>query len=179
MPSDTTLPRRNWWSRNWKWCVPVLCVIVAGAFVAAGVAFLGFIFGMMRSSTPYQEAMQRTRASPAVIAALGAPIESGWLFSGRIETSNDSGSADIEIPVHGPKGDARVHVRAEKIDGTWHYTIMRVRIDATQQRIDLLRPAEKVHHDNVNMFQARTRINRATYAYTPATTSSSITPSPP
>lgn len=179
MPIDDIPPRRNWWSRNWKWFVPVLCVACAGALVAVIFGILSLIFGLMRSSTPYQDAMQRTQASPAVVAAIGSPIEAGWLFSGHIETSNDTGSADFEIPVHGPKGAARVHVRGEKAAGTWHYTVMSVRVDATQQRIDLLQSTEKVRYDNPNTFQARANISNATYAYTPAITSSSITPSPP
>lgn len=159
--------------------MPVLCVVAVGALVAAILAFVMFVMNTLRASTPYQEAIQRTRASPVVAAALGTPIETGWWFTGSIQVSNDTGSADFEIPVHGPKGNAYVHVRAEKSDGKWHYTLMRVRIEATQQRIDLLRATEKVRYDNPNAFQARASISNAAYAYTPAITSSSITPSPP
>lgn len=179
MPSDDTMPRRNWWSRNWKWFVPVACAVGVCAFVAVILALLMFFMNTLRSATPYREAVQRTRASPAVVAAIGVPIETGWFFTGHIEVSNDTGSADFDIPVHGPKGAALIHVRATKSEGKWHYSIMRVRVEATQQRIDLLQPTEKVRYDNPNTFQARASISNATYAYTPAITSSSITPSPP
>ncbi len=53
------------------------------------------------------------------------------------------------------------------------------RVDATHQRIDLLQSTEKVRYDSSNTFQARANISNATYAYAPAMTSSSITPSPP
>ena len=60
----------------------------------------------------------------AVIAALGSPVEAGWLMTGSIKTENNSGSANITVPISGPKQSARIAVIAYKSGGRWSYTQM-------------------------------------------------------
>ena len=48
---------RGWWGRNWKWAVPAGCLaplILCGGGLAGFVALL---FGMLKSSEPYKEAL--------------------------------------------------------------------------------------------------------------------------
>ena len=89
----------------WITCGVVTAVILGIALCIAFVlGILAIVFGAMRSSTPYQEAMQTINANSAAVEALGEPIEAGWLMSGSIETSGSSGTASFSIPVSGPKG---------------------------------------------------------------------------
>lgn len=130
-------PPRNWWQRNWKWCVPVLCgtflaLLIAGVFALA----LG-VMQIMRSSTPYQDAVGIARANPAVVQALGTPIEAGWFNSGKIETHNGSGHADLQIPLEGPKGRARLYVVGDKRGRHWRYDTLEVHVDASDAVIPL------------------------------------------
>jgi hypothetical protein len=148
-------PRASWWSRNWKWCVPVLCVVGIGLFAATCLSFVMFVMNMLHASPPYQEAMQRTRASPAVVAALGAPIEADFLITGHIGYSGEAGSANFLIPVHGPRGSATVDVEAEKHAGVWHYSVLTVTVSATGQRINLLQVRERAAQpDAASILQA-------------------------
>ena len=59
-PMDSK-PAPNWWARNWKWLVPAGCLIgVAGVegFIAL---IVGLVFGLIKSTTPYQQALARAQ----------------------------------------------------------------------------------------------------------------------
>ena len=130
--------RPGWWERNWKWCVPVLCLAVAGLILAGAFGFIAFVMGMVRSSDPYQHALQRARADPAVVAALGRPIEKGFLTSGDISSSaGGDGKAHLAIPLQGARSHATLYVDAEETAGVWHYSVIAVAVD-DGRRIDLL-----------------------------------------
>src|SRR5204863_6238 len=63
MPSE-----RGWWSRNWKWVVPVGCLAPL-VVCCGGIGMLvTFVFGAIKSSEPYREAVARGQASPSLQA---------------------------------------------------------------------------------------------------------------
>lgn len=122
-------PRPNWFSRNWKWFIPMgclVCLLALGGFIAAIVSIVA---GAMKSSDAYKQAMAKVSSNPAAIEALGTPIESGFLISGNVNVNNDSGAADIYVPVHGPKGKGKIHVVGAKESGVWHYSRMMLTLD--------------------------------------------------
>ena len=131
-------PRPNWWSRNWKWFVPVLCV--AGILLVVGsiALFVTLLFGTMKSSGAYKQALVAVRADPTVTQALGAPINGGFIVSGGVSVRGSSGVADLSIPVSGPKGKGTVYAKATKSMGGWQFTELVVEIKRTGERIDLL-----------------------------------------
>jgi hypothetical protein len=132
-------PRGSWWSRNWKWVVPLGCllpILLLGSCVA-GIAW--FAVSAIRTSEPYRDALERARTNPEVIQRLGSPIEPRWWLTGSFDLSNDDGSADIKIPISGPKGDAFIAVEGTSRNGRWTYTLMTVET-ATGPTIDLLAP---------------------------------------
>jgi hypothetical protein len=131
----------TWWSRNW---VRVLVVGTGGAVVLffAGIAFIVVgAFAVIRSSGACQEAMARAGASPAVLQALGAPLEVGWFVTGTLDPGR---SADITIPVTGPRGTARIHVVASKATGKWVFSTLTVKLRATGGQISLVEAAGKL-----------------------------------
>ena len=134
----TQLPPPSWWSRNWKWFVPVCIggpILVCGGFVTLLVAL---VFGVIRNTEVYAQAVYAARTDAQVVAALGTPIEEGFLVSGNIEVSDQSGSADLAIPISGPYGSATIHAVAEKQRGEWFFDNLEVVVDETDERIDLL-----------------------------------------
>lgn len=59
-------PRISWWSRNWKWAVPVICVVgalvVVLPFLVRGAYFVvPLVENTFKSSGGYQEALALTR----------------------------------------------------------------------------------------------------------------------
>ena len=139
------LPRERsttWWQRNWKWFIPV-CLGSVVLFAGFIVLLVTIVFGMMKSSDAYKDALAMARANPYVQDALGTPIEEGLLVMGNINVSGSSGSADLAIPVSGPQGNGTIYVVASKSAGQWTFLRLVVDIKATNERIDLI--AEKLN----------------------------------
>jgi len=134
-------PRRGWWSRNWKWAVPVGCLgslaICGGLATVFVVAIYGAVTGAIKSSDAYAEGMARARANPEVVAALGEPIESGFWVSGNISVEGSSGSVDASIPISGPKGSGTLYVVGTRAAGRWQYSTMEVEIPGRTARVRL------------------------------------------
>ena len=135
--SQIPVPPPNWWSRNWKWFSNVKLVVTGMALIAAFIlAIMSFVFGMMKSSEPYQTGLSRARADAAVVAALGEPITPGYFVQGNIDGSAASGEANLAIPLKGSRGAATLYVEANKRAGEWEYETLVVALDGGQ-RIDL------------------------------------------
>jgi len=97
---------------------------------------------MMKSSDAYQSAVQQARHNRAVITAIGEPITEGFFTTGSINTNDSSGSANLVIPISGPRGDAIIYVSATKDLGRWKFDDLVVDIEKTSDRIDLLQDRE-------------------------------------
>lgn len=139
IPQRPPSARKTWIERNLAWFVAAVFgagLVVFGGFFAA---VYGLTFGIMRSSTPYANAMASVRADQEVRNVLGAPIHAGWLMTGHIDITGSTGAADLEIPITAPKGKAVVYVMARRFSGVWHLTVLVVDIPAANERIDLLR----------------------------------------
>ena len=132
------IEKKSWWSRNWKWFVPVGCLSGLVLFVGSAALILSFVFGMLKSSDPYKEALSKTKAHPAVIEALGTPLEEGYFTSGSIHISGPSGKAELAIPISGPKGTGTIYLVAQKTAGEWSFSKLVVEVDKPKQRMDLL-----------------------------------------
>jgi hypothetical protein len=128
----------NWWKRNWKWFVPLGCFTVVLLFLAFVGSILVIVFSAMKSTDVYKEALNRAKADPAVIEALGSPIKDGFLISGNTNVNGASGESNLAIPISGPKGKGTIYVSANKSLGQWNYSGLVVEVGQTHQRIDLL-----------------------------------------
>ncbi len=134
-------PAPNWWARNWKWLVPAGCltgVVGVAGFLALVV---GLVFGLIKSSTPYQQALAKAQKDPVVISRLGTPINGGLLVSGSVNLSGGTGQANLAIPLQGSKGSGTLYVEAHQSAGTWTYSTLTVQPDGSGEPISLLRPS--------------------------------------
>jgi hypothetical protein len=137
-------PRPGWWSRNWKWFLPTGCCLgtllgIILAIAIFGMGIVGLFSGIskiLKSSEPYQTAVARAKANEKVVTALGTPIEEGFPM-GKVNTNNDTGEADLSIPLTGPKGKCTVYVVGTRSGGTWTYSKMSATITGTDESIDL------------------------------------------
>jgi hypothetical protein len=136
-PFPSTHPR-GWWSRHWKWVVPLLGALMLALFTGVILLFMSALFGMLKSSDAYQQAVREAKANPAVVQALGEPIEEGWLTMGNINVNGPSGEANLQIPISGPKGEGDIYLEATKSAGQWNYSTLLVRVEGTKESIDLL-----------------------------------------
>ena len=113
-------PPRGWWSRNWLWFVPTtLLVMVVLCGGCCGGLFL-LAISKIKSSEPYQMALEQVQNDPQVIEQLGEPIEeASWLPVGEITVENGGGEARLDFDVAGPKGKAHVRAQARRVAGKW------------------------------------------------------------
>ena len=131
-PLSRTRPP-DWMTRNWKWFVPLLCLVIVGGIFG----FVALVLTLMKSSDAYSGAMARVKSSPAVMASLGSPIKDGFFYTGNISVSGSEGSANFAIPISGPNGTAKFYVSASRSLSQWHYDKLVVKINATKQRLDI------------------------------------------
>lgn len=117
--------------------MPSLALAMVMLFAGFVYAIFAMVFGILKSSEPYREAMARATSSPQVTTALGTPIDDGFLVSGNVRTSGGSGQASLEIPISGPQGKARIYVDAAKSGGRWTFSILEVAVAGRPERIDL------------------------------------------
>ncbi|MHC4415668.1 MAG: cytochrome c oxidase assembly factor Coa1 family protein [Planctomycetota bacterium] len=129
---------KSWWGRNWKWVVPTGVITTLAAGGGLVTIIISLALGLIKGSGAYTEAVARARTEPAVTAALGTPIEEGFLVVGDIEESNASGSADLAIPISGPNGSATIFAVAEKEGGHWQFSTLEVAVEEGNERVDLL-----------------------------------------
>jgi hypothetical protein len=135
------LPRaapKDWFSTNWKWFVPTILlglVLVLALFVGGVVTF---VFGLMKSSEPYQHAVAIASSNPHVVRELGRPLVPGWYVTGNINLSGTSGQADMAIPLKGTLRRGTVYVVAKKTNGVWTYSTLQMLVDGDGFPIELL-----------------------------------------
>jgi hypothetical protein len=165
-PPLTPQPRRNWWSRNWKWFVPTGCLTMIALGVLFLVCILFFVFSILKSSDVYKIAVSRAESDHRVTAALGTPINEGLVPSGKTNMNGPSGEADIAIPISGPKGKATIYAVGTKSGGEWKFSKLAVQVDDGEM-IDLNEKsdtASESEEENVKEETADERIESITLA---------------
>ncbi|MEM7029878.1 MAG: cytochrome c oxidase assembly factor 1 family protein [Chloroflexota bacterium] len=129
---------KGWFARNWKWLIPAGGLGAILLCVGCVALMVTIVFGTIKSSDVYQQALSRTQENAQAIEALGSPIEPGLWVSGTIEVSGPSGSADIAIPVSGPRGSGTLYAVAEKSAGEWRFNTLELDTENANERIDIL-----------------------------------------
>ena len=137
-------PQKGWWGRNWFWVIPVGCltpVLLCGGGILSIVLF---VFGTLKTTDVYKEALSRATANAEVKKQLGEPITSGFWVAGAIQLNGAGGNADLLIPISGPKGSAMIQAAATKANDKWDFSKLEVTVDSTKAKIDLLPKTEKL-----------------------------------
>lgn len=112
----------------------VAAVLALGGFV---LAVCSLTFGIMKKSGAYRQAVAAARADREVVETLGTPIEEGFFVMGRIRLTNDSGYANLSIPITGPNGEATIYAEADKSRGEWSFHTLEVMIEDTGEWIHI------------------------------------------
>tara|TARA_R110000787_G_scaffold15134_2_gene46785 strand:+ start:21656 stop:22090 length:435 start_codon:yes stop_codon:yes gene_type:complete len=136
---------RNWFQKNWKWAIPSLgCLSVIVVFILLFGAMVGKVTDMFKDSVPYSVGMENLQKNEFVINKLGEPIETDGMFQGNINYEDDFGTADLKIPVKGPKGEGSLMIIAEKNGEKWTYQTMEVSFKDSNEKINLLESFKKI-----------------------------------
>lgn len=119
--------------------MPTGCLTIALLFAVFVTSIVLLVFGAMKSTDVYKDALAKAKANSEVVEALGSPIRDGLFVSGSTNVNGATGASNLSIPISGPKGKGTIYVKAEKSLGRWNYSDLVVEIQATGERIDLLR----------------------------------------
>lgn len=152
--------------RNWKWMLPVGCLGVILAVIAVVGGIVLVTMSAIKSSDVYKGALERARSNPEAVAALGEPIKDGWLVQGNVNFSGQSGTANLQIPVSGPKNSGMVRARAVYEGGAWMYEQLDLLVKSGERislldsggGIDELGPPHGVEGDTDNANDATTGV---------------------
>jgi hypothetical protein len=110
--------------------------------VAGFIALLvSLVFGLLKSTTPYKEALAKAQRDPVVIGRLGTPFQGGNIVSRKVSLYGGTGEAQLAIPLQGSRGSGTLYVEARQKAGTWTYSTLTVRPDGPGEPISLLRPS--------------------------------------
>jgi hypothetical protein len=127
----TVMPiKQSFLSKKGKWTVAI----------SVGIAFLLSIvvIGSIDNSEVCRFAVQQAQSHSVVGERLGQPIKRGLIVGGSIKMSGSSGSANLEIPLSGPRGSGTVYAVAVRTVGIWKFETLKLAVQGDSNRIDLL-----------------------------------------
>jgi Cytochrome oxidase complex assembly protein 1 len=117
-------------SKHWK-----RYLAIAGCFAGILIVVVSLTLG---DSEVAKMAVAAAESNPVVKQRLGDPIKRGFFTSGSIEIDGPSGHADLEIPISGSRGKAKVYAVAMKSAGVWKFETLDVAFDEASPRVSLL-----------------------------------------
>jgi len=115
------------------------CLLLLLLGVAGCVGGLFVARSHIRGTETYKLALAQANQAPAAIGALGSPITESWWVTGMWSTQFGTSTAELTIPVRGPKGDGQLDVVGESAGAEVRLTQLWLVRD--RERIDLLAPA--------------------------------------
>jgi hypothetical protein len=90
-----------------------------------------------------QRALREARLLQPFQNNIGKTAQTGWYVSGRVTGGMDGGTADLLVPVIGPKGHGKLAAWMQGSYSGWHVCSMELITD-DGKRIDLM-PDEQAH----------------------------------
>ena len=133
------IEQKSWFRKNWMWVLPVGGCLTGILLLVFGIGTAIFGFSkLFTESAPYEYALNKASNNPQVIEYLGDNIESNGIMQGTISLKNNSGHANITIPLKGTKGKGSVTIIGTKKDGKWTYEKLFVMIRETNEQLNLL-----------------------------------------
>lgn len=117
-------------------CGGCASLVVMVLLLVGGIFY--FIFSGIRKTEPFQLTLQAAQSSPELRDQLGEPITLGFMFTGNVNWENGNGTANVHIPLNGPKGSTTVHTIGTKTNNaSWNFTQMQT---TTSPPVNLLKP---------------------------------------
>jgi hypothetical protein len=105
---------------------------LAFCFVVFGIIG-GIVFNVLYDNDVVRATMVELKHNKEATSLLGEPIKKGLFVSGNYELKNSVGTADLSVPVEGPKAKGTVHVVANKKDGVWIINTLNLTVDGHEQ----------------------------------------------
>jgi len=111
-----------------------------GVVVAAVGTFFLFLVSLqfaldeaIRTSAVYPAVLEQARNSKCIVSVLGTPLTADRGSSGSLLEREADGSANLRIPIHGPKGHGTLLVLAQKQAGVCRTTSLKLTHSSKQE----------------------------------------------
>jgi hypothetical protein len=100
---------RGWWSRNWKWFVPTMLLLMVLMCSGCLVSVALFFVNGLRHMEPYMVTMDKIQTNQQVVEAFGEPItDCSWTPT----LTADGNGIDMRWDIKGPKGKGKAYVKS-------------------------------------------------------------------
>ncbi len=129
---------RSWLDRHARWKIPLGCLLALFLLCGFVAAIFTVVEASFRNSTVYQEALARAGRNSQIADRIGVPLRPGLMASGQLNVSGSTGTANMKIPVTGPRGKANIVLDAHKVDGTWIFRTLEVQFEGQTEVVNLL-----------------------------------------
>jgi hypothetical protein len=104
------------------WAIAMIVIAAILIVALCGCSLIYLVESWFHSSPPYQQALNQAQAAPCVVNTIGIPVQASWFTTGEINVNNDAGSANFDIPIHGPKDAGSLELEATRSQGVWQIT---------------------------------------------------------
>ncbi len=123
----------GWCKRNWKWVIPVFGIIAISITVLLSSDMDGVAADLAKAYADpglYNNALEKVRTDHRVKALLGEirPIEKMAILEGQVEYTNNDKTVFSSVRIIGTKGKANMDISADRINNTWNYNQIKIRI---------------------------------------------------
>jgi len=140
---------KSWFSRNWGWVLGGGCLslIVVVVLLFAGIFYK--IADTVKQSDAYSHAYEKAIDNEKVVSLLGEPIETNGVGTSSFKYDNGLNTAELMIPIKGPKEEGVIIVDAVKKDNVWNYNKLYVVINGEKEKINLEKTAKDESLDDL------------------------------
>jgi len=143
--SNELVLHKSWWKPNWKWLLALSGILLISVviFFTSNMDTVATHLAQAYADTElYENALGKVKSDESVTALLGdiEPIDNLAILEGQVEYTNENKTVNSSIRIVGSRGKGRLDISAERINNTWNYTKITVRIKKPpekQQRIEI------------------------------------------
>lgn len=118
-----------------KWAIWGVVIWIAWIVLVVGI-FAG-VFSLLRHSEAYQLGASQLQSSPIAAKLLGTPISTGNP-TGSVKINGSTGTASLSFSAAGSRAAGTVVVEAIKKDGVWSLTKLTLKLNGSDDVIDLV-----------------------------------------
>ena len=140
---NNVIESKNWLQRNIKWLIPVVVVVLllgSALFSSASDAQMGSYVTALNDEALYKDALKQAQQNKEVVKVLGTlePIDQMAIIESNVEYSDNNNHVNLSVRVKGSKAKGKMDVVATKVDNTWQYNAITIRIKDPKQEIVVL-----------------------------------------
>lgn len=128
----------GWFSKNWGWCLPLGgCLGCLGLVALVGMLTTGGLFWLTDRLDLDDEALRIAAEHPAVVEALGEPVEKGWTQNISMHSKDGETEAEMTFGIRGPIGAGTLRTRGVRQGDDWVLEFLEFQREGSDVWIDL------------------------------------------